>query len=171
VYRKKTHTNRYINYLSHHHLKTKTGVIACLSNRAEKVCGQQSLKSELSHLKKTFEANGYPPSLLSRELHQETPQPTQSNTNDQENQCQKVIYLPYVQQTSEHIQRICRQIGVKAVFKSQSTLREALMKLRLSYITIFFKKFLYKFCTTPVVYIRVKPPSHVANIKAAQNKT
>ena len=41
-----------------------------------------------------------------------------------------MIYLPYVQQTSEHIQRICRQIGVKAVFKSQGTLREALMKVK-----------------------------------------
>ena len=130
VYRKITHTNRYINYASHHHPKTKTGVIACLRNRAEKVCDQQSLESELSHLKKTFRANGYPPGLISQELHRESPQPTQSNTNNQENQDQKVIYLPYVQQTSEHIQRICRQIGVKAVFKSQGTLREALMKVK-----------------------------------------
>ena len=30
--------------------------------------------------------------------------------------------------------------------------------------------FLYEFCTTPGVYARVKPPSHAANIKAAQNK-
>ena len=65
VYRKITHTDRYINYSSHYHPKIKTGVIACLRNRAEKVCGQGSLKSEISHLKKTFEANGYPPSLIS----------------------------------------------------------------------------------------------------------
>ena len=89
VYRKITHTDRYINYASHHHPKTKTGVIACLRNRAEKVCDQQSLESELSHLKKTFRANGYPPSLISQGLHREPPQPTQSNTNNQENQDQK----------------------------------------------------------------------------------
>ena len=103
VYRKITHTDRNINYASHHHSNTKTGVIACLRNRAEKVCDQQSLESELSHLKKTFEVNGYPPSLITRELHREPPQPTQSNTNDQENKDQKVIYLPYVQRTAEHI--------------------------------------------------------------------
>ena len=34
----------------------------------------------------------------------------------------------------------------------------------------FLKKFLYKFCIIPGVYTRVKPPSHVTNIKAAQNK-
>ena len=79
VYRKNTHIDRYINYASHHHLKT--GVIACPRNRAEKVSDQQSLKSELSRLKKTFEPN----------------------TKQQKNQNQKVIYLPYVQQTSEHI--------------------------------------------------------------------
>ena len=73
VYRKITHTDRYINYASHHHPKTKTGVIACLRNRAEKVSDQQSLESELSHLKKTFRANGYPPGLISQELHREPP--------------------------------------------------------------------------------------------------
>ena len=73
VYRKITYTDRYINYASHHHPKTKTGVIACLRNRAEKVCDQQSLELELSHLKKTFRANGYPPSLISQELHREPP--------------------------------------------------------------------------------------------------
>ena len=54
VYRKNTHTDRYINYSSHHHPRIKTGVIACLKNRAEKVCDQQCVKSEISHLKRTF---------------------------------------------------------------------------------------------------------------------
>ena len=51
-------TDRYINYSSHHHPRIKTGVIACLKNRAEKVCDQQCVKSEISHLKRTFQANG-----------------------------------------------------------------------------------------------------------------
>ena len=71
-----------------------------------------------------------PPSLISCELHRKKQQPEWSDTNDQESQSQKVIYLPYVQPTSEHIQRICRQIGVKAVFKSRVTLREALVKVK-----------------------------------------
>ena len=41
-----------------------------------------------------------------------------------------MIYLPYVQHTSEHIQQICKQIGVKAVFKSRGTLHKALMKVK-----------------------------------------
>ena len=44
VYRKNTHTDKYIKYASHHHPRTKTGAIACLRNRAE-VCDQQFLKS------------------------------------------------------------------------------------------------------------------------------
>ena len=35
------------------------------------------------------------------------------------------------------------------------------------FIFIFY---LYEFCTTPEVHTRVKPPSHAANIKVAQNK-
>ena len=37
------------------------------------------------------------------------------------------------------------------------------------YSFIFFY-LLYEFRTTPGVYTRLKPPSHVANIKAAQEK-
>ena len=78
VYRKNTHTDRYIKYASHHHPRTKTGAIACLRNRAEKVCDQQFLKSTNIISEEDLEANGYPPSLVSPELHQETSQPTQS---------------------------------------------------------------------------------------------
>ena len=34
VYRKPTHTDRYLNYRSHHHPKTKTGIVSCLKRRA-----------------------------------------------------------------------------------------------------------------------------------------
>ena len=35
VYRKQMHTDRYINFNSHHHCKTLTGVIGCLKQRAD----------------------------------------------------------------------------------------------------------------------------------------
>ena len=38
VFRKKTHTDRYLNYESHHHPRTLNGVVKCLKNRAEEVC-------------------------------------------------------------------------------------------------------------------------------------
>ena len=129
VYRKETHTDRYINFKSHHHPCVKTGVISCLRNRAEKVCDQDHLKTEMTHLRKTFMANGYPSGLIMRGLHQRNqPPPPQEDNTAQEKP--KLLYLPYVERISEHIQRVCRKIGVKTVFKSSSTLRESLMKVK-----------------------------------------
>ena len=40
VYRKPTHTNRYINFNSHHHSRVLRGTIQCLRDRAQDVCLQ-----------------------------------------------------------------------------------------------------------------------------------
>ena len=68
VYRKSTHTDRYINFNSYCYPRVKSGVISCLRNRAEKVCDQEHLGEEMVHLKKTFKVNSYPPMLISRNL-------------------------------------------------------------------------------------------------------
>ncbi len=38
VYRKPTHTEKYISYHSHHHLKTITGFLRCMRDRARNIC-------------------------------------------------------------------------------------------------------------------------------------
>ena len=42
----------------------------------------------------------------------------------------KVLYLPYVKHTSELIQRACRRLGVRVVFKSHGTLHRTLMRVK-----------------------------------------
>ncbi|MCG8622856.1 MAG: hypothetical protein MJE68_12785 [Proteobacteria bacterium] len=60
VYRKKTHTDRYINFQSHHHPRVKSGVISCLKNRAMRICDNEHLKKEMIHLKRTFQSEWLP---------------------------------------------------------------------------------------------------------------
>ena len=51
VYRKKTHTDQYINWKSCHPNSTKEGIISVLAKRAISVCSdEESLKTELDHL-------------------------------------------------------------------------------------------------------------------------
>ena len=130
VYRKSTHTDRYIHFDSYHHPQVKSGVISCLRNRAEKICDQEHLGTEMAHLRKTFKVNGYPYGLISKTLKKQNhhQHPLQDDTTDQEKP--KLLYLPYIRQTSEHIQRVCKRIGVKTVFRSSGTLRGSLMKVK-----------------------------------------
>ena len=59
VYRKPTHTDRYLNYRSHHHPKMKTKIISCLKRRAENICmDEESKTDEVNRLKNVFNANG-----------------------------------------------------------------------------------------------------------------
>ena len=50
VYRKSTHTDRYIQFSSHHHPRILRGVIQCLRDRALNVCDGKSKPTELKHL-------------------------------------------------------------------------------------------------------------------------
>ena len=62
VYRKPNHTDRYLQFLSHHHPLVKAGIALCLRDRVEKICGAGSsvLQEEKEHLKGVLQANGYP---------------------------------------------------------------------------------------------------------------
>ena len=67
VHRKATHTDWYFNYSSHHYPRIKTGVIQCLRDRAENLCDREHARMN-KHLRKVFQANGYPQSLIHKEL-------------------------------------------------------------------------------------------------------
>ncbi|CAM9923772.1 unnamed protein product, partial [Heterosigma akashiwo] len=61
VYRKDTHTFRYLHWRSNHPKKTKLGVMKCLIHRAHRLCDrEEDLRWELGFLKDQFISNGYP---------------------------------------------------------------------------------------------------------------
>ena len=61
VYRKPTHSDRYLHWTSNHPVKDKLSGIRTLVYRANHYCSTASLKmAELAHLRKTFADNRYP---------------------------------------------------------------------------------------------------------------
>ena len=70
VYRKPTQTDRYLHFSSHHHPRVKAGIVLCLRERAEKICGAGSsvLQEEKEHLKGVHQANGYPSKVAARQV-------------------------------------------------------------------------------------------------------
>ena len=128
VYRKPTHTERYIPFHSHHHPRTVTGVMRCMRDRAVHVCHPSKREEEMNHLTQVFTANGFPESLVKKTMtSRPLVVPSTPSTPEEENL--KVMCTPYVKGLSERIQKLCAPLGVRAVFKPGRTLRRSLTKV------------------------------------------
>ena len=65
VYRKPTHTDRYLHFSSHHPMHVKRGLVKCLFNRAKEVTsGPTDLSSEHTHIANALVNNGYPKNFV-----------------------------------------------------------------------------------------------------------
>ena len=69
AYRKKTHTDKYLSFESHHPIAHKLSVMNTLFSRAEGICTtEKDLENEKKHLKKVLELNGYPKYVLRKNV-------------------------------------------------------------------------------------------------------
>ncbi|KFD47228.1 hypothetical protein M513_11935 [Trichuris suis] len=64
VYRKPTHSDRYLHFSSHHPQAVMRAVVHGMTRRAVALCEPEFLGQELKHAYNTFKDNGYPPSLV-----------------------------------------------------------------------------------------------------------
>ena len=81
----------------------------------------------MEHLARVFEANGFPEKLVRKTLTK--PQRQQTCEPDEE-EPPKTLQLPYVRGLSEKIEKTCGPLGVKAIFKPQSTLKQQLVRVK-----------------------------------------
>ncbi|XP_021964151.2 uncharacterized protein LOC110859501 [Folsomia candida] len=98
VYRKPTHTGRYLNYHSYHHPSQKIAVIDALAYRALSICDDEFLEDELKFITDSLTKNGYPRSLINMRLSRMKDKFTnqlQSQNQDPEDQSPRII-LPYM---------------------------------------------------------------------------
>ena len=141
VFRKPTHTNRYLHFRSHHHPRVLSGIVTCLKKRAMDICDLVQQPTELSNLRETFQANGYPIAVLDPILASKTP--TQATVTtiaapspQPEPQCKEhTLCLPYVQGLSEKIESTCRSVSnsvlkIKPVFRPVRTIRRTLVRVK-----------------------------------------
>ncbi|XP_052738615.1 uncharacterized protein LOC128198277 [Bicyclus anynana] len=66
VYRKQTHTDRYLHGSSHHHPRHLASVATTLFNRAQDLCDDVHIQAELEHISKVLRRNGHKPLRLPR---------------------------------------------------------------------------------------------------------
>ena len=125
VYRRPTHTDQYLAYDSHHPQSVKRGIVKCLYEHAKRlVTKPYVISEEKKHMSSVLVSNGYPSSLLQKL----TKTGKQNNSVEPANEFKAAVVLPYVKGLSEQLRRCLQQQGVRAVFKSETTLRSQLVR-------------------------------------------
>ena len=59
VYRKRTHTDKYLQADSHHHPSQKLGVLNTLAIRVVRIADKEHINGELKNLRRVLKNNGY----------------------------------------------------------------------------------------------------------------
>ncbi|XP_068756315.1 uncharacterized protein [Montipora capricornis] len=114
VYRKPTHTDGYLSYLSHHPSMHKRAVVKSLMDRAERIPSTKSDRNkEKQRIMSTLQSNGYPKRFI---LSASKPKPPLNHPLTDPESEGKYCTIPYVSGTSEPIKRVLDNHGIKVTF-------------------------------------------------------
>jgi hypothetical protein len=122
VFRKQTHSGRYLHFSSSNPISHKKSVVASLFHRALRVCSNNEIyNSERLVIIKELSQNGYPSDFILKS-ERETIRKHQLNKESfQETRTDEGIIarlgFPYIRQYSEQVARICANFDLKIVFK------------------------------------------------------
>jgi hypothetical protein len=118
VYRKPTHTGRYLNFNSNHPPQVKRGIIHSLLDRATTICqDKQERLLEISTLKCDLKLNGYSEGVINSVIRSKD-----RRHQKEEDKPLGTIYIPYVKGMSEKLRRIGKQYNIRTVFRIKHTL-------------------------------------------------
>ena len=124
VFRKPTHTDRYLHYRSYHHHSTKQGIIKTLTHRCQTIYrDDEARRAEQLHLNKVFKSNGYPTGFIHRATNKKIPEPRGQQPSTR-------ICITYIKGIGEQIRKICNREGIQVTFRSRRTLRTILTKVK-----------------------------------------
>ena len=123
VYHKPTFTGHYLNFHSHHPYNVKKGIVCCLQHRAKAISSDEVYQKEMDSLKETLYQNNYPESITSAtiNLDHKTEEDTPKLTT---------VCLPYVRGLTEKIRKIWNPYDIRMTFRSESTLRRHLLRVK-----------------------------------------
>ena len=124
VYRKPTHTERYLSFDSHHPILHKKAVVRSLTDRDRTVqSSSQERAREMKYVVSTLEDNGFPKRFIieDSEPKKSLKEMSASKSVNDENG-NKVCVLPYIEGTTEPIKRILEHFGIKVALKPHQTI-------------------------------------------------
>ena len=128
VYRKSTHTDRYLDFNSSHPISAKRAVVRALMDRAENVCSDPDiLAKEMEHLNRVLHYNNYPQWLINKWGKSDKQDPIIHPETGVEIQKCFYISVPYYLGLSESYKKIFKYTPIQVCFKGVNTLKSLLM--------------------------------------------
>ena len=126
VFRKKTHTDSYLEADSHHHPAQKLGIINTLATRASRICDAEHLKEEQGNLVRVFKNIGYKENDIRRTLRK----PVGILKNPQQRKDKKRAYLPYIQGVTDKVSKVLKKKDILTAFKPLVTIRQKMRTVK-----------------------------------------
>ncbi|XP_072022566.1 uncharacterized protein [Amphiura filiformis] len=129
IYRKKTHTDQYLNFSSQHPLHQKLGVVRTLLDRMECIVTEDVDKlEEESKIRSALTQCGYPKWSIDKTKQQmQNKQSKAKSKKDSTEQSKGMVVIPYVQGVSERLQRSFKKYGINTAMKPHNTLKRLLV--------------------------------------------
>jgi len=138
VYRKETHTNRYLDCSSYHPLSQKASTAKALFHRAHVNCSPEHLDSEIDNITAALELNGYSKTFINKELNDTARK--FSNVQSTNNTIDNIPVInevrtryasaPYIKGASERTAKILKSFGIKLSHKSNHSLRSQIVNVK-----------------------------------------
>ncbi|KAL9960202.1 hypothetical protein ACROYT_G033624 [Oculina patagonica] len=134
VYRKPTHTDRYLDFRSHHDREHKISTTATLLHRALKLPNSESGKArEIDLISITLQSNGYPPKVTADIIRKKSSTPPTPSPEElvgmffswaDPMNSQSFAVLPYIKGITEPLTRILKSHDIRVTNKPIKTLQQ-----------------------------------------------
>lgn len=121
VYRKATHTDRYLHATSHHHPAQLHSVIKTLTTRSKRLADEENMNKEMGFIQKALMKNGYTQKAIQQSLR--PPKPKNEEISEEP---KGKAYLPYVKGTTDKISNILRKHKIDTIFKTDKKISNVL---------------------------------------------
>ena len=151
VYRKPTHTNRYLCFNSNHPKSSaKHAVVRALTDRAKNMCSSHELLAkQMDHLGKVLKNNNHPKWMIKQEGNSLI---RELIDLERGNEVKKTVFIaaPYFPGLSESFKQLFRYTHIQVCFKGQNTIKSMLMHPKDKIDLSLKKDIIYQWsCTNP----------------------
>ena len=135
IYRKPTHTEKYLDFQSNHPLEHKNSVVQSLMYRAFNLCDSDFREQEVNHVSDILENNGYPRGII-KKFEEKTRRKFNRNGSYREinegTEAAEKSYasIPYIPGISERLKRIFGKYNLEVAHQPTRKLRSELCNLK-----------------------------------------